>query len=79
MFFVCLFVFFAAGAGHVSGMPVLRGTAFCRAFGTAGFLLGGSMLVVLRNPAILVEAHIGPSVRAGCLKSAESSGCCAHA
>ena len=33
-------------AGHASGTPVLRGTAFYRAVGTASFYSGESMLVV---------------------------------
>ena len=36
------------------------------------------MLVVLRDPAVLVQGHVGPSVRAGCVKSAESSCCGEH-
>ena len=50
-------------AGHASGTPALRGTAFCRAVGTASFYSGESRLVVLRDPAVLVEDHVGPSVQ----------------
>ena len=54
--------FFVAGGDPAPARPVLRGTALCRAFGTVSFSRGESMLVVLRDPAVLVEDHVGPSV-----------------
>ena len=47
-------------------------------WGRPAFHSGESRLVVLRDPAVLVDDHVGPSMRARCVKSAGSSGCCEH-
>ena len=39
---------------------------------------GDSILAVLREPPVRAKKHLGPSVLAGCVNSAETNGCCGH-